>query len=84
MATDNPKKCAHPPCTCTPRSGKYCSAQCEAMEKARKLTVAVVIPTAEGKHTRPVETAWDKPRVRLPLAAWASRNCFMRLTEYGV
>jgi hypothetical protein len=26
-------KCAHPACTCIPTSGKYCSAQCEAMEK---------------------------------------------------
>jgi hypothetical protein len=27
-------KCAHPNCSCTaPSSGKYCSTQCEAMEK---------------------------------------------------
>src|SRR5712671_5312661 len=32
MAADTAKKCAHPPCTCTLKSGKYCSVQCEAME----------------------------------------------------
>ena len=33
MAADESKKWAHPPCTCTTKSGKYCSPQCEAMEK---------------------------------------------------
>jgi hypothetical protein len=32
MATETAKKCAHPPCTCS-TSDKYCSPQCEAMEK---------------------------------------------------
>jgi nucleotide-binding universal stress UspA family protein len=30
--TKNHTKCAHPACTCIPRSGKYCSAPCEAIE----------------------------------------------------
>lgn len=33
MATAKGDKCAHPACTCTTNSGKYCSAECEAMEK---------------------------------------------------
>ena len=33
MAANETKKCAHPVCTCQVTSEKYCSAQCEAMEK---------------------------------------------------
>ncbi len=33
MDTVKSEKCAHPICTCMTSSGKYCSAQCEAMEK---------------------------------------------------
>jgi hypothetical protein len=32
------KKCEHPPCTCTAMEGsKYCSVECEAMEKTPDL-----------------------------------------------
>lgn len=33
MENSNAQKCAHPICSCMTSSGKYCSAQCEAMEK---------------------------------------------------
>ena len=33
MATAEGEKCAHPVCSCVSTSGKYCSLQCEAMEK---------------------------------------------------
>jgi hypothetical protein len=33
MASDDSKKCAHPVCSCNVTSGKYCSTECEAMEK---------------------------------------------------
>jgi hypothetical protein len=34
----NTEKCAHPPCSCQVGSDdKYCSAQCEAMEKTPDL-----------------------------------------------
>ena len=33
MATAKAAKCAHPICSCVTTSGKYCSTQCEAMEK---------------------------------------------------
>ena len=33
MATTKGEKCAHPVCSCITTSGKYCSTQCEAMEK---------------------------------------------------
>ena len=33
MAAAKGEKCAHPVCSCTTTSGKYCSTQCEAMEK---------------------------------------------------
>jgi hypothetical protein len=31
-AAEKKDKCKHPPCTCMIASGKYCSAECEAME----------------------------------------------------
>jgi hypothetical protein len=33
MATAKTEKCAHPVCSCVTTLGKYCSTQCEAMEK---------------------------------------------------
>ena len=33
MANTEGKKCAHPICSCTVTSGKYCSTQCETIEK---------------------------------------------------
>lgn len=33
MAAKEGKKCAHPVCSCMVTEGKYCSTQCEAMEK---------------------------------------------------
>jgi hypothetical protein len=33
METEHSKKCAHPSCSCTTLSGKYCSLKCESMEK---------------------------------------------------
>jgi hypothetical protein len=33
MASENAKKCAHPNCSCAAEAGKYCSVQCETMEK---------------------------------------------------
>lgn len=35
-AVEKNRKCAHPPCTCESRD-KYCSAQCQAMEKTPDL-----------------------------------------------
>jgi hypothetical protein len=33
IASTNTAKCAHPICSCLAISGKYCSVECEAMEK---------------------------------------------------
>jgi len=33
MAATKAEKCARPVCSCVMTSGKYCSTQCEAMEK---------------------------------------------------
>lgn len=33
MEITNTHKCAHPICSCITKLEKYCSAQCEAMEK---------------------------------------------------
>lgn len=49
LATDDSKKCAHPPCTCTPRSGKYCSAQCEAMEERPEIDCRCGHPDCKGR-----------------------------------
>jgi hypothetical protein len=41
MPTTEQNKCAHPPCGCTPKSGKYCSVQCEAMETTPNVDIGV-------------------------------------------
>jgi nucleotide-binding universal stress UspA family protein len=46
---DRSKKCGHPPCTCTPKSGKYCSAQCEAMETMPDIDCRCGHPECKGK-----------------------------------
>ncbi len=33
MTSASIEKCAHPVCSCLASSGKYCSVECEAMEK---------------------------------------------------
>lgn len=33
MAAEEGAKCAHPVCSCLTPFGKYCSTECEAMEK---------------------------------------------------
>lgn len=33
MTTVKTEKCAHPVCTCQITTGRYCSVECEAMEK---------------------------------------------------
>jgi hypothetical protein len=44
MAPAKGEKCAHPVCSCVTMSGKYCSTECEAMEK----TPGIACPC---KHT---------------------------------
>jgi len=33
MTDTKTEKCAHPVCSCMTTAGKYCSVECEAMEK---------------------------------------------------
>jgi nucleotide-binding universal stress UspA family protein len=49
MATGDSRKCAHPPCTCTVRSGKYCSAHCEGMEERPEIDCRCGHPDCRGK-----------------------------------
>ena len=48
---DNTKavKCAHPVCSCVTTSGKYCSAQCEAMEKTPDIDCSCEHKGCKGK-----------------------------------
>lgn len=43
------KKCAHPSCTCKVQSEKYCSAQCEAMEKTPDIDCKCGHPACGGE-----------------------------------
>lgn len=47
MANES-KKCAHPVCSCTVTSGKYCSTQCEAMEKTPDIDCTCGHPACKG------------------------------------
>jgi metallothionein len=44
----DPKKCAHPNCSCMTKE-KYCSTQCEAMEKTPDINCTCEHPGCKGK-----------------------------------
>ena len=50
MASDESKKCAHPVCSCNVTSGKYCSTECEAMEKTPDIALQVPTCRLQGTH----------------------------------
>jgi len=43
------EKCRHPSCTCTTKSGKYCSAQCEAMSQIPDIDCRCGHPGCKGR-----------------------------------
>jgi nucleotide-binding universal stress UspA family protein len=43
------EKCGHPSCTCTSKSGKYCSAQCEAMLQTPDIDCRCGHPACKGR-----------------------------------
>ncbi len=49
MPTEKARKCAHPNCTCDSGSEKYCSAQCEAMEKTPDIDCRCGHPGCKGR-----------------------------------
>ena len=49
MAPAKPQKCAHPVCSCVTTSGKYCSTQCEAMEKTPDIDCSCNHAICKGK-----------------------------------
>jgi len=49
MAMEKTKKCAHPNCSCTAMAGKYCSVQCESMEKVPDIDCKCGHPVCKGK-----------------------------------
>jgi hypothetical protein len=40
MPAEKGHKCGHPVCSCVTTSGKYCSTECEAMEKTPDIDCA--------------------------------------------
>jgi hypothetical protein len=52
MADTKGTKCAHPVCTCTVSSGKYCSTQCEAMEKTPDIDCKCGHAVCQGETSR--------------------------------
>ena len=49
MTMEKTKKCAHPNCSCTAMAGKYCSVQCESMEKIPDIDCKYGHPACKGK-----------------------------------
>lgn len=49
MTDEKGYKCAHPVCSCVITSGKYCSAQCEAVEKRSDIDCACEHAACKGK-----------------------------------
>jgi metallothionein len=73
MASKEGKKCAHPVCSCAVTSGKYCSTQCEAMEKTPDIACKCGHPGCKG-YEAPVKRECNsieiqKPHPYLPAAA---------------
>jgi hypothetical protein len=48
MTPETEQKCAHPICSCTVTKGKYCSTQCEAMEKTPDIDCTCLHPDCKG------------------------------------
>lgn len=49
MASEKARKCAHPNCTCATTGEKYCSIECEAMEKTPDVDCRCGHPQCEAK-----------------------------------
>ena len=49
MTTEKDHKCAHPICSCVITSGKYCSTECEAMEKTPDIDCACGHADCKGR-----------------------------------
>jgi hypothetical protein len=49
MSNAKGEKCAHPVCSCVATSGKYCSTQCEAMEKTPDIDCSCAHAGCKGK-----------------------------------
>ncbi len=52
MTDSKGQKCAHPVCSCTVTSGKYCSTQCEAMEKTPDIDCKCGHAVCKGRTER--------------------------------
>src|SRR5713101_3666384 len=64
MADKKAEKCAHPVCSCLTKSGKYCSSQCEAMEKTPDIDCSCGHRTCTGNmRTMASATIETPPRV---------------------
>jgi hypothetical protein len=49
MAPVKTQKCTHPVCSCVTTSGKYCSTQCEAIEKTPDIDCSRDHAACKGK-----------------------------------
>ena len=52
MATEKVHKCKHPICSCVITSGKYCSAECAAMEKTPDIDCPCSHSSCKGKTAK--------------------------------
>ena len=46
---DEPKKCAHPPCSCTVTDDKYCSPYCESAKDHAEINCGCEHASCEGR-----------------------------------
>lgn len=49
MTPATTEKCAHPVCSCPATMGKYCSIECETMEKMPDIDCSCAHPGCKGK-----------------------------------
>jgi hyperosmotically inducible protein len=65
MASAKAEKCAHPVCSCLTTSGKYCSTECEAMEKTPDIDCSCVHIGCQGNRRYPASSSIQIPSHRM-------------------
>ncbi len=53
MTAETARKCAHPNCSCKITQGKYCSIECEAMEKTPDIECTCRHAGCKGEIDKP-------------------------------
>ena len=83
MASAKAEKCAHPVCSCLTTSGKYCSIECEAMEKTPDIDCSCVHIACQGNRRSTASSTIQTPsRIHHRMNTRKLRLSFAMLTLF--